>query len=114
MSNSVICFGERVSPLAPFLPRVVTIKPAFESFERDFLTNVGSAFTLSARVAEGISSPLWKPRAAMMCAATVNWTLLTDMFFSHAICDAQQHNWLHLFWKGFNAKPNGLIRSEYL
>src|SRR5271170_1892476 len=79
MSNSVICFGERVSPLAPFLPRVVTIKPAFESFERDFLTNVGSAFTLSARVAEGISSPLRKPRAAMMCAATVNWTLLADM-----------------------------------
>src|SRR5271169_330268 len=79
MSNSVICFGERVSPLAPFLPRVVTIKPAFESFERDFLTNVGSAFTLSARVDEGISSPLRKPRAAMMCAATVNWTLLTDM-----------------------------------
>ena len=39
--------------LAPFLPRVVTIRPALESFERDFLTKVGSAFTLSARVAEG-------------------------------------------------------------
>jgi hypothetical protein len=54
-------------------------RPALESFERDFLTNVGSAFTLSARVGEGISSPLRKPRAAMMCAATVNWTLLADM-----------------------------------
>src|SRR6266436_4613901 len=79
MTKSVICLGERVSPLAPFLPRVVTIRPAFESFERDFLTNVGSAFTLSARVAEGIRSPLRKPRAAMMCAATVNRTLFTDM-----------------------------------
>src|SRR5271155_497511 len=79
MSKSVIFSGERVSSLAPFLPRVVTTRPAFESFERDFLTNVGSAFTLSARVAEGISSPLRKPRAAMMCAATVNWTLLADM-----------------------------------
>src|SRR5258705_13696622 len=97
MSKSVICLGGRVSPLAPFLPRVVTISPAFESFERDFLTNVGSAFTLSARVAEGISSPLRNPRAAMICAATVNCTLLTDIPFSYAICDAQQHNWLHLF-----------------
>jgi hypothetical protein len=43
--------------LAPFLPRVVTIRPAFESFERDFLTKVGSALTLSASIAEGISSP---------------------------------------------------------
>src|SRR5271154_6008227 len=97
MSKSVICLGERVSPLAPFLPRVVTIRPAFESFERDFLTNVGSAFTLSARVAEGISSPLRKPRAAMMCAATVNWTLFADIIVPPAICDAQQHNWLYLF-----------------
>src|SRR5271170_6685130 len=114
MSKSVIRLGERGSLLAPFLPRVVTTRPAFESFERDFLTNVGSAFTLSARVAEGISSPLRKPRAAMMCAATVNWTLLTDMHFSYAICDAQQHNWLHLLSEGFNTKPDGLTCSEYL
>src|SRR5271155_2006130 len=101
MSKSVIRLGERGSLLAPFLPRVVTTRPAFESFERDFLTNVGSAFTLSARIAEGVSSPSRKPRAAMMCAATVNWTLFADISFSHAICDAKQHNWLQLFW-GFN------------
>jgi hypothetical protein len=41
--------------LAPFLPRVVMTRPALESLERDFLTKVGSAFTLSARVAEEIS-----------------------------------------------------------
>jgi hypothetical protein len=34
MSKSVICLGERVSLLAPFLPRVVVISPALESFER--------------------------------------------------------------------------------
>jgi hypothetical protein len=51
---------------------VVLIKPALESFERDFLTNVGSAFTLSARAAEAISWPWKKPRAVIMCAATVN------------------------------------------
>src|ERR1700687_4613157 len=79
MSKSVICFGERVSLLAPFLPRVVAIRPAFESFERDFLTNVGSALTLSASIAEGVSPPRRKPRAAMMCAATVNWTLVADI-----------------------------------
>jgi len=59
MSNSVICRGGRASTLAPLLPRFVTTKPAFESFESDFRTKVGSAFTLSARVAEEISS-LWK------------------------------------------------------
>jgi hypothetical protein len=57
MSKSDISLGERVSVLAPFLPRVVAIRPAFESFERDFLTKVGSAFTLSARVDEEISLP---------------------------------------------------------
>src|SRR5260370_22984443 len=79
MSNSVICRGGRASTLAPLLPRFVTTKAAFESFESDFRTNVGSAFTLSARIAEEISSPWRKPRAAMMCTATVNWTLFTDM-----------------------------------
>src|ERR1700751_4483871 len=79
MSKSVICLGERVSLLAPLLPRVVMIRPAFESFERAFLTKVGSALTLSASIAEGISSPSRKPRAAMMCAATVNWTLVADI-----------------------------------
>ncbi len=39
------------------MPRFVTTKPAFESLESDFRTKVGSAFTLSARVAEEISSP---------------------------------------------------------
>jgi hypothetical protein len=48
------------------------INPALESFDRDFLTNVGSAFTLSARAAEAISWPWKKPSAAIMCAATVN------------------------------------------
>src|SRR4029077_11610495 len=79
MSKSVICLGGRVSLLAPFLPRVVTIRPAFESFERDFLTKVVSALTLSASIAEGSSSPSRKPRAAMMCVATVNWTLVADI-----------------------------------
>ena len=69
---------------------------AFESFESDFRTKVGSAFTLSARVAEDISSPCLYPRAAMMCAATVNWTLFTDMPSLRTRCDAQQHNWLYL------------------
>jgi len=50
----------------------VTIRPALESFEIDFLTKVGSAFTLSARVAEEIPFPGKKPSAAIMCAATVN------------------------------------------
>jgi hypothetical protein len=54
------------------------MRPAFESFERAFLTKVGSALTLSAIIAEGIFSPWRKPRAAMMCAATVNWTLVAD------------------------------------
>jgi hypothetical protein len=72
MSKSVTCSGERVRVLAPFLPRVVTIRPALESFESDFLTKVGSAFTLSARVAEEISFPRKKPSAAIMWAATVN------------------------------------------
>src|SRR5277367_6597810 len=103
MSKSVIRLGERGSLLAPFLPRVVTTRPAFESFERDFLTNVGSAFTLSARIADEKSSPSRKPRAAMMCAATVNWTLLTDMFFSCTICDAKQHNGLQLFFGDSNS-----------
>src|SRR6266403_252913 len=103
MSRSVICLGERVSLLAPFLPRVVTIRPAFESFERDFLTNVGSAFTLSARVAERISSLFRKPRAAMMCAATVNWTLLTDMLSptQYAMPTAQL---VIIFWGGLQQK----------
>src|ERR1700730_7410299 len=34
----------------------------------------------------------------MMCAATVNWTLFTDMPSHCAICDAQQHNWLYFFF----------------
>src|SRR4029077_1766375 len=79
MSKRVIFLGERVSLLAPRLPRVVTIRPAFESFERDFLTNVGSALTLSASIHEEVYSPGRKPRAAMMCAATVNWTLVADI-----------------------------------
>jgi hypothetical protein len=37
----------------------------------------------------------------MMCAATVNWTLFTDIIAPVAICDAQQHNWL-LSFLGFN------------
>jgi hypothetical protein len=57
MSSSVICRGERESVLAPLLPLFVTTKRAFESLESDFRTNVGSAFTLSARVADEISSP---------------------------------------------------------
>src|ERR1700719_4677871 len=79
MSNSVICRGVRASTLDPLLPRFVTTKPAFESLESDFRTKVGSAFTLSARVADDISSPWSNPRTAMMCAATENWTLFTDM-----------------------------------
>src|SRR5215472_5112297 len=79
ISNSVICPGGRASTLAPLLPRFVTTKPAFESLESDFRTKVGSAFTLSARVAEEISSAWKYPKAAMMWAATVNWTLLTDI-----------------------------------
>src|SRR5260370_39153019 len=78
MSNSVICRGGRASTLAPLLPRFVTTKPAFESLESDFRTKEGSAFTLSARAAEEISSQWKEPRAAMMGAATVNWTLFTD------------------------------------
>src|SRR3989441_3647082 len=96
MSNNVICRGGRASTLAPLLPRFVTTKPAFESLESDFRTNVGSAFTLSARVTEDISSPWWNPSAAMMCAATENWTLFTDITSPAGICDAQQHNWLHI------------------
>jgi hypothetical protein len=72
MSKRVIFSGERVRVLAPFLPRVVTIRPALESFESDFLTKVGSAFTLAARLAEEIFLPLKKPSAAIICAATVN------------------------------------------
>ena len=41
-------------------------------FDSDFLTKVGSAFTLSASSAEGISLPRKKLRAAMIWAATVN------------------------------------------
>src|SRR5271155_1492847 len=100
MSKSVICLGEPVSVLAPFLPRVVTIRPAFESFERDFLTKVGSALTLSASIAEGISSPRREPRAAIMCAATVNWTLVADIKSPTGICDAHQHNWDTSFLTG--------------
>jgi hypothetical protein len=92
MSKSVICSGERVRVLAPFLPRVVTIRPALESFESDFLTKVGSAFTLSARVAEGNFLPRKKPRAAMIWAATVNWTLVAGIGSPTGICDAYQHN----------------------
>src|SRR5580700_3268284 len=91
MSKSVISLGERVRALAPFLPRVVMIRPALESFESDFLTKVGSAFTLSARVAEGISLPRKKPRAAMIWAATVNCTLVADIQSPLDICDVQQH-----------------------
>jgi hypothetical protein len=57
MSSSVICRGERESVLAPLFPRFVTTKPAFESLESDLRTNVGTAFTLSARVPEEISLP---------------------------------------------------------
>src|SRR6266446_3267201 len=32
----------------------------------------------------------------MMCAATENWTLFTDITSPAGICDAQQHNWLHI------------------
>ena len=32
--------GVRVRVLAPFLPRVLTIRPALENFEGDFLTKV--------------------------------------------------------------------------
>jgi hypothetical protein len=57
MSKRLVALGERVSLLAPFLTRVVMIRAALESFERDFLTKVGSASTLSARFADGISLP---------------------------------------------------------
>src|SRR6266436_9354116 len=99
MSSSVICRGGRASTLAPLLPRFVTTKPAFESLERDFRTNVGSAFTLSARVAEEISSPWRKPKAAMMCAATANWTLFTDIRCLAFICDVQQHDSVAIFYR---------------
>src|SRR5258708_18631252 len=33
----------------------------------------------------------------MMCAATVNWTLFTDMMSPCLICDDHRHNWLHIF-----------------
>src|ERR1700739_3637921 len=92
MSKSVICPGRRARVLAPFLPRVVRIRPALESFESDFLTKVGSAFTLSARVAEGISRPRKNPRAAMICAATVNCTLVADIEPPNSICDVELHN----------------------
>ena len=39
---------------------------------RERFPHEGSAFTLSARVAEGISLPRKKPRAAIIWAATVN------------------------------------------
>src|ERR1700751_4222717 len=97
MSSSVIFRGERASMLAPLLPRFVTTKPAFESLESDFRTNVGCAFTLSARVAEGISTPYLNPRAAMMCAATANWTLFTDTSCLPLICDDEIHIWLQAF-----------------
>src|SRR5467141_4194459 len=98
MSSSVICRGGRASTLAPFLPRFVTTKPAFESLESDFRTNVGSAFTLSARVAEEISSPWRNPSATMMCAATANWTLFTDIRYPPFICDVQQHDSVAIFY----------------
>jgi hypothetical protein len=49
--------GERASTLDPLFPRVVTINPAFASFETDLRTKLGSAFTLAASVAEAISVP---------------------------------------------------------
>jgi hypothetical protein len=61
------------------MPRFVTTKPGFESLGSDFRAKVGSAVTLVARVADEISSPWSNPRTAMMCAATENWTLVTDM-----------------------------------
>jgi hypothetical protein len=76
----------------------VTTNPAFESLESDFRTKVGSAFTLSARVAEEISSPWRNPSAAMMCAATANWTLFTDIRCLAFICDVQEHNLVAIFY----------------
>jgi len=70
---------------APLLPRFVTTKARFSrAWKSDFSKrNVGSAFTLSARVPEGdFLAVLVNPGAAMMCAATVNWTLLADIRFS--------------------------------
>src|SRR6202023_1385247 len=97
ISNSVICRGGRASTLDPLLPRFVTTKPAFESLESDFRTKVGSALTLSARVADEISAPWSNPRTAMMCAATANWTLFTDMRCLPLICDVYNHIWLQAF-----------------
>ena len=71
--------GDRARTLAPLLPRVVNTKPAFVSLESDFRTNVGSAFTLSATVKEEISLPSLNPRKAIMCVATLNWALFTDI-----------------------------------
>src|SRR3984957_12857147 len=79
MSNNVICLGGRARTLAPLFPRVVTTKPALESLDSDFRTNVGFAFTLSARSAEPASPPGQTPSAAMMCVATANWTLFADI-----------------------------------
>src|SRR5882724_646919 len=98
MSSSVIRLGARASTLAPLFPRVVTTNPAFESFESDFRTKVGSAFTLSARVADEISAPWSNPRTAMMCAATANWTLFTDIWCLPLICDVKQHNSVAIFY----------------
>ena len=84
--------------LAPLLPRFVTTKPVFGSLESDFRTKVGCALTLSARVADEISSPHLNPRAAMMCAATANWTLFTDIRCLAFICDAKQHNSVAIFY----------------
>jgi hypothetical protein len=72
MSKRVIFSGESVRVLAPFLPRVVVTRPALESFESDFLTNVGCAFTLAATAAEEISLSRKLPSRAMIWAATVN------------------------------------------
>src|ERR1700736_4669318 len=105
MSNSVIWRGGRASTLDPLLPRFVTTKPAFESLESDFRTKVGSALTLSARVADETSAPWSKPRTAMMCAATANWTLFTDMRCLPPICDVNNHIWSQVFCKEANRVP---------
>src|ERR1700726_1257045 len=102
ISNSVICRGGRASTLDPLLPRFVTTKPAFESLESDFRTKVGSAFTLSARVADESSAPRSNPRTAMMCAATANWTLFTDMRCLPLICDVNNHILLQVCCKEVN------------
>ena len=44
-----------MSVLAPFLPRVVTIRPAFESFERDYLRKRYATLTYSDRIVKEIS-----------------------------------------------------------